>query len=168
MTVTRTGGSSSTVKDQVSIDAHGLYEESVTLNLFLDSQTQDAAAWRLHQGTIPGMRYPSMTTNLGVAPEIIDPWLGTDIGSKVDLINLPPQIPAVTVDLMVEGYSEPISETTWQPTANCSPGQVWTVAEIEGNSPGIGVDDQYLLRLETDGSILATPIRVRIRNFLSQ
>lgn len=154
VTVTRDGGSSSTVTDAASVDKHGVYDESVTLNLLLDSQTLEAAGWRLHQGTVPGMRYAQLTTNLGASPEVIDPWLTVDVGSRVRVTGLPPQHPTDVVRLMVEGYSEPISPTTWEPTANCSPASVWDVAVLDGD----GVPDEYLLRLETDGSQLDTGV----------
>lgn len=154
ITVTRNGGSSTTVTDAASIAKHGVYDESVTLNLLLDSQTQDVAGWRLHQGTVPGMRYPSITTNLGDTPEVIDPWLTVDVGAKVHVVGLPPQHPTDGVRVMVEGYSEPISTTTWEPTANCSPGSVWDVTQLDG----AWISDDYLLRLETDGSRLNTAV----------
>ena len=98
-----------------------------------------------------------MTTNLGVAPEIIDPWLTVDVGSKAQLTSLPPQHPD-DVELMIEGYSEPISPVTWNPTSNCSPASVWNVAQLpSGGGGGGGIGDDFLLRLETDGSILAIP-----------
>jgi hypothetical protein len=151
ITVERDGGSSSTVIDQASVDKHGAYTESVTLNLLLDSQTLDAAGWRLHQGTVEAMRYASVSTNLGDAPEIISPWLTVDVGAKVHVTGLPPQHPTNAVHLMIEGYSEPISPVTWDPKATCSPGSVWDVTELDGD----WVSDEYLLRLETDGSIVA-------------
>ncbi len=150
ITITRRGGSSVQVIDQASVDKIGTYDESATLNLYQDTQLPDAAGWRLHQGTVPGMRYPSLTTNLGVAPEVIDEWLTCDVGARVDAINLPPQHPNVTVRVVAEGYGEPISPTTWHPVMNCSPGDAWDVTEIDGD----WVEGQYLLRLETDGSEL--------------
>lgn len=153
VTVTREDGSSSTATNTASISKHGLYDESVTLNLLLDSQTSDAAGWRVHQGTVGGMRYPQMTIDLGVAPEIITSWLSADVGSKISITGLPPQHPSSAVRLMIEGYSEPVSPTRWEPTASCSPAQVWDVTELDGD----WVPDEYLLRLETDGSVLALP-----------
>ena len=149
--VTRTGGSSVEVVDDASIAKSGTYGEPVTLNLFADSQLQDAAGWLLHQGTVPGMRYPSLVTDLGVATEVIDSWLTTDVGAQVHVINLPPQHPTEIVKVVVEGYGEPISPFTWDPAMNCSPAGVWDVAVLDGD----GVDDQYLLRLESDSSKLA-------------
>lgn len=150
VTVTRTGGSSVQVIDQASIDKRGIYDESITLNLFADNQLQDAAGWRLHQGTVPGMRYAQLNTNLGVAPEIIDEWLTVDSGARVYVINLPPQHPTETVKVVVEGYQEPFSPTTWEPSTNCSPGQAWDVYEVDGD----WVPDEYLFRADTDASEL--------------
>lgn len=153
VTVTRVGGSSARVIDQPSIDKRGTYDDSVTLNLYADTQILDAAGWRLRQGTAPGMRYSTLATNLGVSPEIIDAWLTMDVGGQAEVDNLPPQIPG-NVRLMVEGFKEPISPFNWKPEMNCSPASVWDVGVINGD----GVTDQYLLRLDTDGSILAVAV----------
>lgn len=154
VTVARKSGSSSTVKDQTSVDESGIYDESLTLNFYLDSQTLDAAAWRLHQGTAPGMRYPQLATNLGVAPEVIDSWLTVDVGARIQAIELPPQHPGAPVRVIAEGYSEPISPTSWVPVVTCSPASVWNVTELDGE----WVSDDYLLRLERDGSRLDAPV----------
>lgn len=150
VTVTRRGGSSVQLIDQASIDKIGIYDDSATLNLYQDTQIADAAGWELHQGVVPGMRYPSVTTDLGFAPQVIDEWLTCDIAAMVHVTNLPPQHPNVTVRVLAQGYSEPIGPTDWKPVMNCSPGQVWDVTELDGD----WVQDQYLLRLETDGSEL--------------
>src|SRR5215510_6584531 len=154
ITVTREGGSSAQVIDQASIDKSGRYDEAVTLNLYLDTQVADAAGWRLHVGTWPGMRFPEAATNLGVAPEVIDSWLTVDPGARVELTNLPPQHPTEGVELMVEGWQEPIDPENWFPRMNCSPAGVWDVAELSGD----WVPPEYLLRLDTDGSVVAVAI----------
>lgn len=148
ITVTRRGGSSFRAIDQPSIDKRGDYPDTPTLNLLDDTQLQDAAGWLLHQGVVPGMRYPSLATNLAVAPELIDDWLTVDQGARVHAINLPPQHPAGTVKVIAEGYGESVSPFTWEPAMNCSPASVWDVTVVDGD----GVADAYLLRLETDGS----------------
>lgn len=154
ITVSRRGGSSFRVTDPDSIERRGRYPQTPTLNLYSDSDVADAAAWLLHLGTVPGMRYPQLSTNLAVAPEIIDSWLTVDQGSRVDVVNLPPQHPRAGVQVIVEGETEPVSPTTWDATMNCSPASVWGVAML----PDVGVPDAYLLRLETDGSELAAAI----------
>lgn len=154
VTVERVDGSSLTVEDAASVADVGIYDTSISLNLFSDTQLSDAAGWLLHQGTFPGMRYPQLTTNLGVAPEVINEWLTVDQGARIHVQNLPPQHANETVKVIAEGYSEPISPTTWEPVMNCSPAAVWDVAVLFGD----WVADEYLLRLDTDGSILTEPI----------
>lgn len=154
VTVTRRGGSSTQVVDEPSVERRGRYDEAVELNLYVDTQTADAAGWRLRQGTVPGMRYPQLTINLGPAPELIEEWLAMDTGSRAHVINLPPQHPTDTVRELVEGYSEPISPVTWMPEMSCSPASVWDVGQIDGE----GVDDAFLLRLDTDGSEVAVAV----------
>lgn len=149
VTVTRTGGSSATVVDDASVEKSGIYDTSVTLNLFQDSQITDAAGWILHQGTVPGMRYPQVSMDLGAAPQIIDAYLTLDQASQIAVINLPPQHPAGTVRVIDEGSSEPISPTSWSNQVNCSPGQVWDVVQTDAD----WVSDEYLWRLDTDGSV---------------
>jgi len=152
--VNRIDGSSLQVQDDASVDEYGIYDTSVDLNLFSDTQLPDAAGWLLHQGTWPGMRYPQLTTNLGVAPEVIDEWLTCDQGARIDVENLPPQHPNTDVEVILEGYSEPIDPFNWKPTVNASPAGVWDVGVLFGD----WVPDDYLLRLDTDGSILTEPI----------
>lgn len=154
ITVSRQDGSSFQAVDQASVDKNGRYDEAITLNLYADSQNSGAAGWRLHAGTWPGMRYPVATTNLGVAPEVIDSWLTADPGSRVELTNLPPQHPTSGIELMIEGYQEPIDPENWAPQMACSPAGVWDVAELDGP----WVPAEYLLRLDTDGSELTLPI----------
>lgn len=161
ITVTRSGGSSFQAINAASVAERGTYPDTPTLNLLDDTLLADAAGWRLHQGVVPGMRYPSITLNLGVSPEVIDDWLTVDQGAQVHAINLPPQHPIGTVKTVAEGYSEPISPFTWDPTLNCSPASVWDVAIVDGT----GVTDAYLLRLETDGSQLAEAINAVVTTF---
>lgn len=154
VTVTRRGGSSGQVTDDESIKKRGRYDDSVTLNLYADTQILGAAGWRLRQGTVPGMRYPQLSTRLGPAPELIEEWLAVDIGSRVHVVNLPPQHPLSTVRVIAEGYSEPVTSVTWDPEMNCSAASVWDVGQL----PGEGVPEEYLGRLDTDGSQLGAAI----------
>ncbi|MEV6102610.1 hypothetical protein [Nocardia sp. NPDC051981] len=144
--VSREGGSSAMAVDEASIASSGLYDEQVTLNVWGDNQLPDIAGWRVHLGTWPGMRYPSLTSDLTVAPQVINQWLGLGIGDRVQVINLPPQHPADAVDVLAQGYSEKFTPTSWSLTLNCSPAGPWTVGVLE---------DPELSRADTDGSELA-------------
>lgn len=149
VTVSREGGSSATALDEASITRRGRYDDPVTVNAYSDDQLPQLAGWRLHLGTWPGMRYPSVTADLAIAPQLIADWLALDSGDRLQVINLPPQHPTDTVDLLLQGYTETVSPTRWTVNGNCTPAGPWTV--------GI-VDDPVLGRADTDGSELAAGV----------
>ncbi|MFH0243587.1 hypothetical protein ACGRHY_14435 [Streptomyces sp. HK10] len=146
--VSRRGGSTARVVDEESVARRGRYEEQLTLNPASDGQLPDIAAWRVHLGTWPGMRYPSVSAELAIAPQVIEDWLRLDSGDLVQVTGLPPQHPAGAVTLMAEGYTEMLSPTRWTVRANCSPAGPWTVGVV---------GDDVLGRADTAGSVLADP-----------
>lgn len=146
VTAQRPGGSSATVVDQDSVDDEELYDEQVEVNVYTDDHLPDQASWRVNVGTWPGMRYPTVTSELMIAPQVIDDFLGLDLGDRIQVVNLPPQHPSATVDLLVQGYSEPVSPVLWTPTMNCSPAGPWAV--------GVFDTDRY----DTAGSELAVAV----------
>lgn len=146
--VSRTAGSSARTVDDASIAASGLYAEQVTVNAYADTQLPQMAAWRLHLGTWPGMRYPSVSSELAIAPQLIEAWLAVDSGARVQVVNLPPQHPTDAVDLLVQGYKETLSPVRWSITSNCTPAGPWTVA----------VADDTGARADTSGSELAAAV----------
>ncbi|MEU2889391.1 hypothetical protein [Streptomyces albidoflavus] len=149
VTVSREGGSSVTVEDEESIAESGIYDGSAQLNVAYDTQLEALAGWRLHLGTVRGMRYPQVGADLAIAPRLIDGWLSVDSGTRIDVTGLPPQHPQGTVPLMVEGTTETITPTRWTVRATCSPASPWTA--------GVVGDDQ-LGRVDTDGTVLAGPV----------
>lgn len=156
VTVSREGGSSVTVRDEQAITVVGLYTEEITLNVETDDQLAGIAAWRLHQGTWPGMRYPSVSLDLTLAPALIPAWLDMDLGDLIRVTGLPPQHPAGQVDLLLEGYTETISPTRWTVTATCSPAGPWTVAALPVDADAVGPTDP--VRADTAGSELAADV----------
>lgn len=153
--VTRQDGSSAVASDPDSIAEHGLYDDSITLNLAADDQAAPIAYWRLYRGTWPGMRYPAVTTALDVAPQTIDRWMDRAEGDRILVSDLPPQHPTDTVDLMVEGTTETLSPTRWSIEANASPGGPWTVGEVGGDD---AAGDDAPTHVDTDGSELNAAI----------
>jgi hypothetical protein len=138
VTITREGGASARVRDEESVTARGEYATSETINAYVDGQLEPRAAWELHLGTWPGMRYPSLTMDLGIAPHLIPAWLTTDTGDRVRVDGLPPQHPPGAVDLLMEGYAETLSPVNWGVTANCSPAGPWTTATVTPETPAAG------------------------------
>lgn len=149
VTANRIDGSSWRTVDDASVVLDGTYEESVDLNVYRDGQLLDQAGWRLHLGTWPGMRYPSMPLELEFADDLIDDWLNLALGDRAQVTNLPAEHPVGDVDLLVEGYTETFSQWEWTSELNCSPGGPWTVGIVE---------DDVLGRADTAGSELAVAV----------
>lgn len=145
----RTGGSAAREVADASVAASGLYDEQITVNVYTDDQLPDIAAWRVHLGTWPGMRYPNISTELAIAPQLITDWLPMDSGDRAQVINLPPQHPKDAVDVLVQGSSETLSPTRWTLSLNCTPAGPWTVGVLE---------HPELSRADTAGSVLAAPV----------
>ncbi|MGW6243869.1 hypothetical protein [Streptomyces roseolus] len=129
----------------------GLYDEAVTLSLAADIQTVDQAWWRMHLGTVDGLRYPRITVDLAnprtyqLAADILD----VDAGDIIRLTNLPPEYGPDDVDLLVRGYTEEVGADRWRITFTCDPGAPWTV----------GIADSPLYgRADTDGCHLGVAV----------
>jgi hypothetical protein len=130
VTVNRTGGSSFRAADQAHIDAQGRYDEAVTINVETDDVLDDHAGWRLRIGTLDALRWPRIDMNLAARQALIPSWLGCDVGSRVTVANPPLQTPE-PIDVIVEGYTQKLSQYGWDVTINASPATIWDVA-VEG------------------------------------
>jgi len=151
-TVTRDGGSSAraVLEDgplsvQAPPDGVGVYDESVDLNLYADSQPEPIAYWRLHLGTWDEARYPTVRVDLAAAPSLIDAATTLDSGDRLTIANPPEWQPPGPIDLLVSGYKEILGAYDWDITYSCAPAGPWIV----------GVADSEVARADTDGSTLA-------------
>ncbi|MEU2799061.1 hypothetical protein [Streptomyces sp. NPDC007117] len=129
----------------------GRYDEDYTLSLAADHQTGEHAEWRMHLGTFDGLRFTRITLNLG-NPRVyamVDDIYRADVGDVMRLTNLPDDYGPDDVDLIIRGYTEEISDTTWTITFNCSPAAPWMVGVVE---------DPVLGRADTDGTVLAAAV----------
>jgi hypothetical protein len=149
ITASRSGGSSATVANAASIARSGRYDSQITVNPQADRQLPGIAAWQVHLGTAPGMRYSQITSDLTVAPDLADDWLGADLGDLIEVTNLPPQHPTDTVQALVQGVTETYSPTSWTAAANCTPGGPWTVGALDADNPP---------KANTGGSVLAAAV----------
>ncbi|TLQ45749.1 hypothetical protein [Streptomyces marianii] len=127
----------------------GPYEESVTLSLALDAQTQQIAGWRMALGTWDEARYPTVHVMLHAAPHLIPDALLMDLGDRLTIDNPPAWLPPDTIDQLVQGYTEVLDQYTWDLWFNCAPAGPWTVGVLE---------DDALGRLDTDGSELTVAV----------
>lgn len=161
VTVARRNGSSARavlesgpLSVQAPPDGVGVYEDSVTLNLADDDQTDPIAGWRLHLGTVDEARYPTVHIALHAAPHLIEPVLSLDVGDIIRIDNLPEWMPPDPVLLRVEGYEETLNAYRWEIVFNCSPASPWTVGTI-GPDDVITAGTAAPSRAATSGSELA-------------
>jgi hypothetical protein len=164
VTASRPNGSSASVRRRPNIIVEGEYQESVTVPVATDAQLPDQAGWRVHQGTWPEMRYPSLAVDLSTGSQedvdLFDRWLAAREGDRWDVTGLPGQHPPGPVRSMIEGSVETISPERWTVGLNCSPAGPWEVAVREDTVSGrrdIGVceltgdvdEDDTVLEVET-------------------
>lgn len=159
VTVQRSGGSSTrdtlttgTLSTQAPPDGVGTYDESVTLSLYADGQTDDFAGWRVHLGTWDESRYPTVKIMLEAAPSLIDAASDTDTGDRIQITNPPDWLPTDTIDLQVQGYSESFDQFTWNIEFNCAPAGPWDVAWTGADTAAAGREFAWA---DTAGSSLA-------------
>ena len=127
VTATRPSGTDAAELTARSLDtgsqaSYGLAHEDVTVYTMVDSETQDAADWRVAQGSQPQVRAPAIS----VAAEQLTAsqyaaLLALDVGSVIALTNLPSQAPATTLQYFVEGYTETFDGAAHRITFNVSP-----------------------------------------------
>jgi hypothetical protein len=156
VTVTRTGGSSGRVVIEdgpLSTLAPedggvGIYDESVTINVNTDAQTEPIAGWRAHLGTWDEARYPSIRLMLHAAPHLIPAWLRMRIGDKGEILNPPAWLPPKAIEFLAQGYTEVLDQYAWDVVLNATPARPWNVLEL----------DSAESRVDTAGSELAVAI----------
>ncbi|MFE0808223.1 hypothetical protein ACFW34_12155 [Streptomyces sp. NPDC058848] len=156
VTVTREGGSSTRValaEGPLSVqdppDGVGVYDDSITLSLHSDDQTEPKAFWELHLGTWDEPRYPAVTVNLHRHPSLIPAVLALREGDVIRLTNMPKWVAPDDVDLMVMGLKEQLLPRTWSVTFDCRPAGPWQTG---------AVGDGLLGRVDTDGTELAVDV----------
>ncbi len=149
VTISSTDGSEGTYIDTASVTAEGLYQTRDTINgvggvaiqpAILGSnpgltgaqltQNHDHAAWRAALGAWPGLRYPGITIDLGIAPHLLPAIHTLELGDRITLAGLPAQHPAEAIELIVEAIDEQLSPTNWLVTLTCSPGGPWLIGRL--------------------------------------
>lgn len=148
----RGAGTSATYVDEDHVATHGARPGGVSVNPYSDARLLHHAAWQVRQGTVDDLRFPRLSLNLAhpKGSLLIADWLGCDIGSRVQVANVPPEYTRDGVDVLIEGYTETIqSPRTWRVDTNCSPASPWTTGVVE---------DAVLGRPNTAGSHLGAAV----------
>jgi hypothetical protein len=107
----RPGGATQRVQDDESIAAYGPYQQTLDVLKVTDAEVLDAAHWTVirYADPLPEMRQvPVIASTLGTAT--YRALLDADISTVFTVTDLPDESPAPTVSVVVEGYTESISE----------------------------------------------------------
>jgi hypothetical protein len=134
----------------------GVYDTSITVNVDDDDDLDDYASWAVHEGTVVGYRFPSVTVDLRAAPSRADDVLACAPSTRIavtDPADVLAALPPEDLDLLVEGVAWKLSPFSWQSTLRCSPAGIWTIATLASDT---GDTDLDVWRLDTDGSSLAS------------
>lgn len=150
--VSRSGGSSAVAADldgPEGVSEIGLYDSSAELNVATDDDLLQQAAWRVHLGTVSGLRYPKVTVDLAANPELLADWQQVALLDRITQANVPGHYPG-SVDVAVVGRQQTVSRRSWVATVNCDAYEPWSVGVVEGAG-----DPALPFRLDTGGSVLA-------------
>lgn len=133
-TVTRDSSSSATASNQASIDASGLLDDSVTINVATDDVLPDQASWRLATTTVDELRWPSITLDMARNTGQISLWRTIQPFPRMTIANEPSQVAGVDVDLTVLGYTQTLTLFGWDVELNCQPSPPWSDAGVYGTT----------------------------------
>jgi hypothetical protein len=152
VTVERQSGSSGRAvleEGPLSVDEVGVYNESISLNLYDDDQPVRHAAWRLHLASWDEARYPTVRIMLHKHPALIPQVAALEIGDRIQIINTPSWMPPGPVDLIVQRIDDSMKTMIWDVTLTCSPAGPWMVGVV---------DDAVHGRVDTDGTELVSAV----------
>lgn len=151
----------------------GRYPRKLRPYLYLDSQTGNQASWRVHVGTDPDVRYPSVEVDLSAmvvgglsALKAVVSAMG--VGDRFTIANLPATAGPDGADQLVLGYSHTIESHHWTMRLNAfsaAPYEVFELESVVGNrgriSPAIGgtTANEAIDTTETAIDIISTTTR---------
>ena len=130
VTAKRSDGAQSRFINQGSVDDHGRIKAEVEAIPTTDDALKAIAAWRANtygeqRNRITGVKF-SLLNNAAIT----DDALLMDLSVKITVTSLPTQAPTSTLDLIVEGWSETVSEDAWLMELSTSPAEVYDVWQL--------------------------------------
>lgn len=144
VTGTRTEGAQQVV-DSPTIATYGVYEADLgTLLLQTDQEVLDRVQWVANVYGEISPRLSTVTIDLLVLPTAQQQAvLGIEIGSRILVTGMPSQAPSGSLDLMVEGWTETVSQNVWRRTFTTTPANLQQVVTLD--SDPFGALDTYLI-----------------------
>ena len=157
--LSRPGGGSRTYVDLVDQQRLGRLDDSAASNVQDDDALLHHAEWRVGMGTLRGLRYPSLSVDLGRHTNLLATWQALQLGQRIQATPPTRQHPPGTVDQIMEGRSQTLTgRTSWTVSMVTSPARpydVWVVegadnlGRVESASTYLGVD------VATTGTVLS-------------
>lgn len=138
-----TGAALGPVKNTSSIASYGLYPTSLDIPVAYDAEALAAAQWLVASHANPGVRLGSMTLNVhesALAASI----LARDVGDRIALSTMPAQMWAGAGDVILEGFSDTVTDTSWTITANVLPWSLFASLILDDATYG-ALDGSYPL-----------------------
>jgi hypothetical protein len=133
----------------------GLYDDSITVNVNLDTQLVDQAGWRLHFGIDDEDRWPSIAIRLHGTPTLIPSWAVMPFGARMTFANPPSQMAPDLIDAIVEGWAERWDTKSWDAVLATSPYSPYLIGTLAIDTGDTG---STLLILTPDTLTLATAV----------
>lgn len=124
--VDRPRGGPVRVVDQTSVDTFGTYAEQVSTILTSDAETQAFGQYQLARRATPAPRAGRVSVDPFTDSSLYPAALGTELGSRVSLTNLPATAPSSSVDVVVEGVEHRFSVDGWRTSWDTSPADLNT------------------------------------------
>lgn len=129
----------------LSVSEVGIYDSSGDFRVSLDSTLYDEAAWRVHLGTVTGLRYPAVSFELAREGTSVlgQQWLDSRPYGRLDILDLE----SGTVDpdrrFLLRSWTERWNSRLWSVTAALSPYSPWEIAVL---SDATGDRSEFLFR----------------------
>lgn len=112
-----------TYANSASVTQRGTFADAAQLLTRDQMDAWSAVTNRVSRQAVPRVRYTSVSFDLATLDDAtVTALLGLDVGDRIQVTDLPPQAPASTVTLFVEGYQEQTSHDSWSLVLDTSPG----------------------------------------------
>ncbi|MGW4426386.1 hypothetical protein [Streptosporangium sp. NPDC004631] len=123
-TVLTNTGLESTRTDAASIDDYGTYSTRLDTLLTNTAEAADRASFLLAKYAEPSPRAGQISIEARTQPTLWEELLGSEIGQRIQVTNLPGSAPSGVLDLWIEGVQDEITDQSWTFTLDPSPAAV--------------------------------------------
>lgn len=138
-------------------NAADTYDDSGDHRTYYAADLYQIAAWRVAQGTVGGLRYPTLEFELAEVNTSIkaQQWLDARPSYHFRVLNLSANPGNPHRSFVLRGWNERWNSKIWHVTANLTPYDAFAVTRLADDA---GTDNGFVAWIDTDGSTVATGI----------